>query len=296
MPDPTQNQSARSMSVPSAQPSARSPLAGCLILVLAVMVMVFLVGFSVYTLFRQYAEIEKFTSDEPVPLEISVMEEREPELNRLAERLEGFRQELLVEKETESVLVLDAEELNLAIAAYAPLKELRGTFRVLELNDGLMRIGISFPLNGRPRLAKDDEEGWIKSDMRFLNGVMVARPILSTGEIVMMIDRIEVPGAAVPPEFVMQMSPYRITERYTTDELLGPAMKRLTFVEVADGRLVMRRTPGEIAAGEITVDQVGKATNRLFTFFGIGASVFLVLVGLVIFVGLRSKGRTASPP
>lgn len=279
------------MPVPPAQPSARSPLAGCLILSIAVLVMVFLVSFSVYTLFRQYAEIEKFTAEEPAPLEISAVEDREPELNRLAERLEGFRQVLIGEDEQESSLALDADELNLAIAAYDPLKDLRGTFRVLEMNEGVMRIGISFPLNGRPRLVKEGEDGWITSDMRFLNGTMVARPELESGEIVMRIDDIEVSGALVPPEFVMQMSPYRITQRYLGDELLGPAMKRLSVVEVVDGRLVLRRIPGQVPAGEITSGQVGMATNRLFVFFGIGASVFLILVGLVLFVGLRAKGR-----
>ena len=73
--------------------SARSPFAGCVILIAAVCVMVFLVGFSIVALFRQFNEIAKFTAEEPVGIEVSAMENKEPELNALAERLESFRQQ-----------------------------------------------------------------------------------------------------------------------------------------------------------------------------------------------------------
>ena len=42
--------------------SGRSPLSGCAIFVTAFLMLVFLLGFSVYALFRQYDEIAKFTS------------------------------------------------------------------------------------------------------------------------------------------------------------------------------------------------------------------------------------------
>ena len=74
--------------------SARSPFAGCAILIAALAVMVFLIGFSVLTLFRQFNEIAKFTDDKPVAIEISSLENKEPELNDLAERIEAFRQQL----------------------------------------------------------------------------------------------------------------------------------------------------------------------------------------------------------
>ena len=54
--------------------SARSPFAGCAILIAALAVMVFLIGFSVLTLFRQFNEIAKFTGEKPIPIEISSIE------------------------------------------------------------------------------------------------------------------------------------------------------------------------------------------------------------------------------
>ena len=269
--------------------SARSPFAGCAILIVALAVMVFLIGFSVLTLFRQFNEIAKFTAEKPAPVEITPLENREPQLNALSERLENFRQNLA--GDTETSLALDAADLNLAIAAFEPLEELRGTFRVTSIANGKLHAAISFPLNGKPRLSRDDEPGWITSDSRFLNATLVARPEFQHPEIVLAIEEIDVPGAEVPREFIEQMSPYRITERYTADEALGPLMARLTRVEIAGDKLVLTRKPGEVSPGTITNAQVDTASGRLFTVLGIAAACFLAFAGIVIVIGLRAKSR-----
>lgn len=279
------------MSSPSASidASARSPFAGCAILIAAMLVMVFLIGFSILTLFRQFNEIAKFTAEKPVPVDVSSLENQEPALNSLAERIEEFRQKLA--GDDEATLALTPEELNLAIAAYAPFKDLRATFRVLGIEGETLRIAIAFPLNGKPRLARDGETGWIMSDPRYLNGTLVARPALLKREVVLLLDDLEVPGATVPKEFIGQMSPYRITERYLTHPDLGPAMAKLTRVGIADGRIVLSRKPGETPADTITDAQVDHAGGRFFTILGVAATVFLIFAGLIIFLGLRAKAR-----
>jgi hypothetical protein len=269
--------------------NAHSPFAGCAILIAALAVMVFLVGFSTWGLFRQYAEIAKFTATTPVPVEISTLDGREGEINPLAEKLQGFRHELA--GEGAATLALTPAEMNLAIAAYEPFKELRGTFRVLAVDGPVLKIGIAFKLNGKPRLARAGERGWIASDPRYLNAIVVARPQLLGREVVLKLESINVPDAAVPGEFTGQMSPYRITERYLTDPVIGPAMGKLTSVEVVDGGLVLRRKPGEVPADRISDAEVDFASSRLFTVLGIVACLFLVVVGILIVVGLRAKGR-----
>lgn len=272
------------------EPSARSPFAGCAILIAALLVMVFLVVFSVWSLFRQFNEIAKFTGENSESLEVSQIEDRETELNDLAVRLEGFRQDLT--GDGEATLALTPDEMNLAIAAYEPLKELRGTFRILSADEGMLRIAISFPLNGKPRLTREGEDGWLTSDARYLNGTLVARPGLLKREFVLKLDDLEVPGASVPREFVEQMSPYRIAERYLTHPVLGPAMARLTSVEVADGTLRLFRKPGEMPSDVITDEQVDSASSRFFLILGVAASLFLLFAGTVIFIGLRAKRAT----
>lgn len=267
--------------------SARSPFAGCTILIAALMVMVFLIVFSTVTLFRQFNEIAKFTFEKPVPVEISPIENQEVALNRLAERLEEFRQQLAGDDKTS--LALTPDEMNLAIAAYEPFKDLRGTLRILSAEGETLRIAISFPLNGKPRMVRKGETGWITSDPRFLNATLVARPCLLQREIVLKIESIAVPGAQVPKEFIEQMSPYRITERYLGDSMLGPAMAKLTKVAVSDGKLELARIPGESPTDVIGKDQVDSASNRLFTILGVVACGFLVFAGIVLFLGFRAK-------
>jgi hypothetical protein len=274
-------------SQPAPDASARSPFAGCAILIAALLVMVFLIVFSTLTLFRQFNEIAKFTGEKPQPVELSSLEGREPVLNAFAERIESFRQQLDGDKT--ATLELSPDEMNLAIAAYDAFKDLRGTFRVAGVEGDALRIDVSFPLNGKPRLARDGEGGWIASDNRYLNATLVARPVLLKHEVVLKLDDIEVPGATVPKEFIEQMSPYRITERYVTDPLLGPAMAKLTRVGVADGKVVLTRIPGESPADEISADEVDHASKRFFVILGAAACVFLLFAGTVVFLGLRGK-------
>ncbi len=251
--------------------------------------MIFLVVFSTVTLFRQSNEIAKFTSDKPAPLEISAVQGNEAAVDALTRRLESFRNDL--DGESEATLALTPDEMNLAIAAYPPFSDLRGMFRVVSIDGETMRIAISYRLNGKPRLSRSGESGLLASDARFLNATLVARPGLLKREFILGFDTIEVPGAMVPKEFIEQMSPYRIAERYLTDPVIGPAMGRLTRVGVSDGRLVLKRVRGETPADAIGREQVDSASNRLFMILGIVACVFLVFAGIIVFLGLRAKAK-----
>ncbi|RYD25530.1 MAG: hypothetical protein EOP87_24255 [Verrucomicrobiaceae bacterium] len=270
-----------------AKATARSPFAGCAIFICVFVMMIFLIVISIVTFFRQYKEIAKFTDDKPVPVAITPIEDREADLNRLAERLEVFRQELADEKDTS--LALSADDLNTAMAAYDSLKDFRGTFRIEEIGEKDLRIAASFPLNGMPRLAREGESGGITTDHRYLNGTIIARPELFEGEMVLQISDIQVPGKTVVKEFIERMSPYRVTERYKTDPILGPTMKKLTGVELSRGNLVLRRKAGEIISTTITDQEVDVASSRLVKFLAIGASVFLLFVACMLFLGLRKK-------
>ncbi|HVJ44952.1 MAG TPA: hypothetical protein VM511_01105 [Luteolibacter sp.] len=270
-----------------AKATARSPFAGCAIFICVIAMMIFLIVVSIVTFYRQFNAIAKFTDEKPAPIEISSVENREADLNNLAERLEVFRQDLVDGKDT--TLALTADDINTSLAVYEPLKDFRGTFRVLEITPENLRIAVSFPLNGKPRLTREGEVGTITADRRYLNGTLTAKPELFEGEIVLQISDIQVPGKTVAPEFIERMSPHRITERYKTDPVIGQAMKKLTGTELSDGKLILRRKEGEKIETIITNKQVDAASSRLFKFFGIGAFIFLAFVATVLFLGLRKK-------
>ena len=269
--------------------TARSPFAGCAIFICVGVMIIFLMVISVVTFFRQYKEIAKFTDDKPVVVEVTPTEGREAEINELAERLETFRQDIMDGKE--ATLALSADDLNTAIAVYEPLKDLRGTLRFTEIGEKDAKIAISFPLNGKPRRTREGEGGVITTDHRYLNGTLTAKPELFEGEVVLQISDIQVPGKTVVREFTERMSPHRIAERYKTDLVLGPAMKQLTGAEIADGKIILRRKEGEKIITSIDNKQVDSASNRLFKFLGIAASVFLAFVAVVIFITSRKKSK-----
>ena len=271
------------------QATARSPLAGCTILIVALLVMIFLVVFSVFTLFRQYSEIVKFTGDKPLRIEVLELDGKEAQINALGEQMELFRQEL--SGEGEARLALNAEQINLLIASRRLLSELRTTLHVESVDDEVMRIRISFPLNGVPRLTKEGEEGFLTADPRYLNGVLVARPVLLKGEVVLKLDDIEVDGSEVPEEFIQQMSPYRPAERYNDHDVIGPVMRELTRVYTEGDQVVLARVPGDIPADAITDEQVDNATSRFMLIFGGAATLFLAFVGIMIVVGFRTKAK-----
>jgi hypothetical protein len=271
-------------------PSARSPLAGCTILIVCVCVMIFLVGFSTWVLFRQADEIMKFTSDKPTPVKLEVIESRESDVNSLSERLETFRQSL--DREDATAFELSPADLNLAIASLPSLSEFRETFHVREIReDGKIVLDVSLRLNGKPRRTREGESGFMTSDPRYLNGTLLVRPELAQQEVILRIDSIEVPGSTVPPQFREQMSPYRITERYKTDPVIGGAMKKLTGLTVTDGKIILRKNPGELAPDTVSAEDVDSAAGRLFKWLGIAACVFLAFVAFVLFIGIRARRR-----
>ena len=278
----------------TAADSGRSPFAGCFIFIVAGLVMVFLITFSTYVLFRQYAEIEKFTDDTPALRPIPAIESHEREALSLAQSLEAFRQQL--DGDQPATLRLTPDEINLAIAAYEPLAELRGTFEVVAIHDNHLEIAISFPLNGKPRLTRGDEDGWITSDSRHLNATIQARPALLQHELILeILEIVPTSGAEVPREFIELMSPYRITERYLDHPVIGPAMAALTRVGIKDGALAITREPGVDPIDFISDEEVDSGARRFFLFFGIGASLFLVFATAVIFFGLRNAKKTGNP-
>lgn len=268
--------------------SARSPLSGCAILVAAVLMLVFLIGFTIWIPFRQAAEMEKFTRAEPVPLEVTGVVGNEAAVNALVERLEGFRSEL-ADDEREARLALDADDLNLAIAAFPVVAELRESFRVREIADERLVIDICYRLNGRPRLARDGEDGPVTADPRYLVGTLHGHPMLSGGEVVLKVDELEVPGSEVPDGFMGHFSTLRIFEQALDDSPLGPVFAKLTRAGIEGERLVIARVPGEPLPDVITDEQFRKGGGKVAIFLGGAALAFLLLAGSVLYVGYRAQ-------
>lgn len=272
------------------QATARSPFAGCLILILALLMLVGLVGFTAWLPFRQATEIEKFTSLEPSPVAVENLEGNETAVNRLIERLAEFRT-ALGDPEKTARIELSPADLNLAIAVFPQVEALRKSFRVREITADAMVIDICYQLNGRPRLARDDEDGFLASDPLYLIGVIHGQPQLARRELSLKVETLDIPGKTVPQGFMDHFSTLRLFELYLKDPVLGPAMAAMTRAELADGSLVLSRIPGEESPGVVSDAEFKSGTHRLLTWLGIGACVFLVFAAIMVFLTIRRQRR-----
>lgn len=270
--------------------TSRSPLSGCAILIAAVLMLVFLIGFSIWIPFRQAEQIEQFTEAEPEPVRSVSPGARPAEARALRERFEAFA-ESLDEAETEARLALDADELNLAIGMFEPMAELRETFWVEEVREDDLRVSICYQVNGAPRLAKEDEDGLITSDPRYLIGEMIVRPVLSKRELVLEVDELNVEDAEIPEGFMGHFSTLRIFEGLKEDDTVGPRMAKLTRAEVEDGRLVLARMPGEPVPDTVSDEAFQEGGGKIVLFLGGAILLFLLIAGTVLVIGYRAQLR-----
>ncbi|MCW1883259.1 hypothetical protein OKA04_00870 [Luteolibacter flavescens] len=275
---------------PQQDATPRSPLAGCLILVLALLMLVGLIGFTAWMPFRQAEEIEKFTKSAPAPVEVDVIEGNEAKVSALVERLEAFRSDLNDESGSARI-ELTAEDLNLAIAAFPQVEQLRKSFRVREITGEHLIIDICYQLNGRPRLAKDGEEGFMAADPFYLIGTIKGRPELARRELALRVDSLDVPGSTVPQGFLDHFSTLRLFEMYLKDPILGPAMAKMTRAEIQDGKMILARVPGENPPEVVTDANFKQGSQRFFMYLGIAACLFLAFAATMIYQSIKRQKR-----
>jgi hypothetical protein len=262
-------------------PPARSPFAGCAIMLILASVALFLIASAVYSLFRQNAEIAKFTEATPATLPEIVIEGRESALNALDARLQLFRDSLISKTDTPVTLELSVEDLNFALATMKPFRDYRGHFFVKEIRQGEIVADHTRLINGLPG----------SGEKRFLNGEIVLKPILSEKTLAFQVQDLVVPNQAVPREFIAQIPPFRFGVTEQQDPVLGPVLQQLTAMEAKPGVLELRRIPGEITTATASDEQVDSAFLRILRVLICG---FLIVVGLGLFFALRAKAKRAS--
>lgn len=257
---------------------ARSPFAGCVIMLILAAVAVFLVSVSAYSLIRQNKEIDKFTAPSPMTLPEIKVEGRESELNELHARLQRFREALIDNSDAPATLELSATDLNYVLATMEPLRDYKGYFFIKEIRDGVIVADHTRPMNGMPG----------SDTKRYLNAEILLKPVLAEKTLVFQVAELKVPDKAVPREFIAQIPPYRLGLELQQDAVLGPVLQKLTAMEAKAGKLELRRVPGEIPRATVSDEQVDSAFQRILRVL---ISGFLIIVGLGLFFALRAKAK-----
>ncbi|MFM2169996.1 MAG: hypothetical protein RI957_225 [Verrucomicrobiota bacterium] len=258
--------------------AARSPFAGCLIMIILAAVAVFLISVSAYSLIRQNKEIDKFTSAAPAKLPTINIEGHEAALNDLHARLQRFRDAVMGSSDKEVAISLTVEDLNHVLATMQPLRDYRGSFCIKEIGDGFILADHTRPMNGMPG----------SGTMRHLNAEITLKPVLAEKTLVFQVADLKVPEKTVPREFIAQIPPYRLGADLQQDAVLGPVLQKLTAMEAKSGKLELRRKPGDVPQSTASNQQVDSAFLRILRVLICG---FLIIVGLGLFFGLRAKGK-----
>ncbi len=257
-----------------------TPFAGCLIIGFAGLMMLFSIGFTIYSLFRTDAELSKFTENTPRQPELVLASDYVSEFNDLTQRLEVFERKVLAGEA--STLSLSTLDLNLAISAYDHFEPLRLTFKITSLTPEGAHIQISYPLNSGP-LSKGQD--------RYVNGTMVGKPVLDTGVILVDVDSIQSPKGSVPSQFVDHISDHQITRPYLEHERLGKVMKKLTGVKLGADSLLLSYDPTKKTPGRQPMSKREKAKLRKQATISFGIIFSLFIASLAIFFQIRSKRR-----
>ena len=254
--------------------TSKSPFSGCLLVSVAGLMMLFLVGWALWTLRYQEGEIAKFTEEEAAPVALVVAEEDTAE--ELDTRLKNFA--AAVKSDALAELSLSAADLNLAIAQYEPLEALRETFSVREISNGQLTVDISYQLGKSPFSGRTN----------FLNGVVTGVPELVPGEVILRIKQIDVPEGEVPQDFLNHMEVHRIMEVYKEHSEIGPVMAKLTSLKVENGVITVLSDPKSTPPTDVPED-LNPSINRFITGIGVIATLFLALVATLLLLARRKN-------
>lgn len=243
--------------------------------------MVFLIGFTIWSLFRVNDEITKFTQGTAVTSPVLDPTQFEQEFVDLSQRLDGFAAQIQLDEKAEAELT--ATQLNLAIASHDLFKELRGSFFIQKITPAGIEAQISYKLNGQPL-----GDG----SPRYLNGTLFGKPVLDGGQVLLETTRIESLKGIVPEEFVAHLADHQITAPYAEHETMGPIMKKLTSITTSDGKLILTADPAVAPPlREVTDEEVADSARRgVMIFLSV---VIIMIVFLVVF--LRPKNKPSTP-
>jgi len=276
------NRSRTSASTPQkkASPSGQhSPFAGCSIIGIAGFIMLFLVGFTLYSLNKITDAMKSFTQEEQVSPPTLDLTQHVSTFNDLSRRLDGFEASVLANEH--ATLSLTPLDINLAIATHDPFKELRKTFFIKEITEETLSIQISYPINGKP-LSKEEH--------RYLNGTLHGVPELQGGQLLLQMEKIDSLKGDVPEQFVAHLSDHQITAPYLEDPELGPIMKKLTSVSLTNGALVLTVDPRQEPPGRKPLTPAEETKTKIAAIASLVG--IIALVGTFLFFFLNRKERS----
>ena len=251
-----------------------SPFAGCLILIIAGLLIGGVIGYSTWSYFKVKETIVSFTDETPQNIKLVSLETREKERTNLTKKLTAFKKQIDTRKQDS--ITLNVDELNLAIASYEILKPNREKIYLTEITQDGIQATIAYPVKA----------GLKTGALRSINAEINIVPELVDGALFPTVTAVTTSKTNdIPQEFKKFISESML-HPLRNDEKLGDLFQRFSKVELTDGALLIETDPSYDSEA-VLPDDTRPIVNRFMKGFAIVAVIFLCIVTAVIFLSRR---------
>lgn len=207
-----------------------SPLLGCVIIGLAIIVLGGCAIFFIYQGTRMNREIGKFTESQPVARPVS--EPATDDQEALHARIDSFAAAALAGEAAE--LSLGADDVNNLIATEDVLHDFRGNAFVIEIDGDFIVAEMSQQLNSL-----------LPHRPRYLNATFHFRPHRHDDTLSLTLVDITAPDKEIPRGFIELYAQKQFFQLDPDNRIFGPVLKKIRQIEIRDGKIVASTTPPE---------------------------------------------------
>ena len=272
--------------------AARSPFAGCLILIVMALVILVLIASAAYALKKQTSAFIEFTEEEAKPTPVLKLEGREEAVNSLSNRLRHFAHEM--ENKRAAEIAFSPEDLNLAVAQFDDLKNFRGQLTIDKITPELISGQIHLPLNSTKKLPE-----FVCSILNIerrdnnINGAFTAKPLLSTGKLIFNLESLTPSKGELPQEFFEGISRIMISGELEEEDALQLQLNKLTGASLKEGQFVLSFSPD--ATPPDALIESDKIADKAKQFAALGAVILILsMILLAILLSQRKKRKAGN--
>jgi hypothetical protein len=206
-----------------------NPLYGCAILLIAVCTFGFIIGWALYSGWKQSSEIGTFTSPDAPALPPLQVEAAQKSLFKT--KIEGFALVATAGKPVTLTMTVDDLNTILVLAAEAGVADYRDMVRFTGIDPAAqsLKADIRWQMNNLPFVDAPD---------RYLAGHATFKPVIENGALELHIETIDVPGKTVTSGFLRQLQTWPwLNLAKLKDEVKVPLSKVTSLEFAPDGSL-----------------------------------------------------------
>lgn len=256
-----------------------SPIAGCLIFCILILVFSALGGFIVYTYFDHKKAVTSITEGKPETL--PALQNIEPNsMAKLNNKLTTFSTAVLQGEICE--LKITAYEINLAISRFEKMQEFQGKLWVTSITKDAIQAKACLPMKAN------------FSQLCYMNGDITLSPVIAQGSLFPKITSITPNNGNPVPEKMIKFLPQALFSAYRNDTDLKDVFHKLSSATLHDGYMLITSDPNHIPMDNV---ETAGGDENLYTGLAIFGIVFFIVFSssvLIYFVFKRRKKQKAT--